>query len=226
MQQPTLPSLSVTGVSRWLRQTAVVLYLLQKAMNMKYLVTTILGMLCITMSISAQGIESLDYSVVSSDGDIEIREYEQHLLASVRVAGDFEAAGSKAFRPLFKFITGENTSDAKIAMTAPVIQTSDANEWLISFVMPREYNLDNLPVPASAIVKVSSQPGLIMAAMEYSGGWSKKRYLRHEALMLKALAAGSYRSCGAPRWARYNAPFTPWFMRKNEILVPLCNEEI
>ena len=193
---------------------------------MKHLVTTILSMVCITLSVSAQSIESLGYSVVASDGDIEIRKYAPHLLASVRVAGDFEEAGSKAFRPLFKFITGENTSDAKIAMTAPVIQTSDANEWLISFVMPREYDLESLPVPASAVVEVSSQPEIVMAAMEYSGGWSKKRYLKHEALMKQALASGSYRSCGEPRWARHNAPFTPWFLRKNEILVPLCGSEM
>ena len=195
-------------------------------MNMKHLVTTILSMVCITLSVSAQSIESLGYSVVASDGDIEIRKYEPHLLASVRVAGNFEEAGSKAFRPLFKFITGENTSDAKIAMTAPVIQTSDANEWLISFVMPREYDLESLPVPASAVVEVSSQPEIVMAAMEYSGGWSKKRYLKHEALMTQALASGSYKSCGEPRWARHNAPFTPWFLRKNEILVPLCGSDM
>ena len=193
---------------------------------MKHLVTTILSMVCITLSVSAQSIESLGYSVVASDGDIEIRKYEPHLLASVRVAGDFEEAGSKAFRPLFKFITGENTSDAKIAMTAPVIQTSDANEWLISFVMPREYDLESLPVPESAVVEVSSQPEIVMAAMEYSGGWSKKRYLKHEALMMQALASGSYKSCGEPRRARHNAPFTPWFLRKNEILVPLCGSDM
>jgi hypothetical protein len=195
-------------------------------MNMKHLVTTILSMVCITLSVSAQSIESLGYSVVASDGDIEIRKYEPHLLASVRVAGDFEQAGSKAFRPLFKFITGENTSDAKIAMTAPVIQTSEANEWLISFVMPSKYDLESLPVPASAVVEVSSQPEIVMAAMEYSGSWSKKRYLKHEALMKQALARGSYKSCGEPRWARHNAPFTPWFLRKNEILVPLCGSDM
>ena len=193
---------------------------------MKHLVTTILSMVCITLSVSAQSIESLGYSVVASDGDIEIRKYAPHLLASVRVAGNFEEAGSKAFRPLFKFITGENTSDAKISMTAPVIQTSDANEWLISFVMPREYDLESLPVPASAVVEVSSQPEIVMAAMEYSGGWSKKRYLKHETLMNQALASGSYKSCGEPRWARHNAPFTPWFLRKNEILVPLCGSDM
>ena len=193
---------------------------------MKHLVTAVLSIVSITLSVSAQSIESLGYSVMASDGDIEIRKYEPHLLASVRVAGDFEDAGSKAFRPLFKFITGENTTDAKIAMTAPVIQTSDANAWVISFVMPREYDLKSLPVPASAVVEVSSQPEVVMAAMEYSGGWSKKRYLEHETLMKQALASGDYKSCGEPRWARHNAPFTPWFLRKNEILVPLCGSDI
>lgn len=190
---------------------------------MKLLVTAIFGIISLTASICAYSIESLGYAVLANEGDIEIRKYEPHLLASVRVNGDFEDAGSKAFRPLFKFITGENTTEAKIAMTAPVIQTSTADQWLISFVMPREYDLESLPVPASAIVEVSSQPEAIMAAMQYSGGWSKSRYEKHEGLMMQALAASNYKSCGEPKWARHNAPFTPWFMRKNEILVPVCS---
>jgi len=149
---------------------------------MKQVITTILSMLSLTLSFSAHSIESLGYAVLANEGDIEIRKYEPHLLASVRVAGDFEDAGSKAFRPLFKFITGENTSDSKIAMTAPVIQTSDDSEWLISFVMPKEYDLESLPVPASAVVEVSSEPEMVMAAMQYSGGWSKSRYQKHETL--------------------------------------------
>ena len=192
---------------------------------MKNLITTILSVVWILLSVSVHSIEALGYAVLASEGDIEIRKYEPHLLASVRVTGDFEDAGSKAFRPLFKFITGENTSDSKIAMTAPVIQSSDDSEWLISFVMPREYDLESLPVPSSAVVKVSREPEIIMAAMQYSGGWSKSRYQKHEDLMMQALATSNYKSCGAPKWARHNAPFTPWFMRKNEILVPLCSAQ-
>lgn len=192
---------------------------------MKNVITTILSVAWVLLSVSVHSIEALGYAVLASEGDIEIRKYEPHLLASVRVTGDFEDAGSKAFRPLFKFITGENTSDSKIAMTAPVIQSSDDSEWLISFVMPREYNLESLPVPASAVVEVSSEPEMVMAAMQYSGGWSKSRYQKHEDLMMQALATSNYKSCGAPKWARHNQPWTPWFMRKNEILVPLCSAQ-
>jgi hypothetical protein len=192
---------------------------------MKNVITTILSVVWILLSVSVHSIEALGYAVLASEGDIEIRKYEPHLLASVRVTGDFEDAGSKAFRPLFKFISGENTSDSKIAMTAPVIQSSDDSEWLISFVMPSEYDLESLPVPASAVVEVSSEPEMVMAAMQYSGGWSKSRYQKHEDLMMQALATSNYKSCGAPKWARHNAPFTPWFMRKNEILVPLCSAQ-
>ena len=192
---------------------------------MKNAITTILSVAWVLLSVSVHSIEALGYAVLASEGDIEIRKYEPHLLASVRVTGDFEDAGSKAFRPLFKFISGENTSDSKIAMTAPVIQSSDDSEWLISFVMPREYDLESLPVPASAVVEVSSEPEMVMAAMQYSGGWSKSRYQKHEDLMMQALATSNYKSCGAPKWARHNAPFTPWFMRKNEILVPLCSAQ-
>ena len=91
--------------------------------------------------------------------------------------------------------------------------------------MPKEYDLESLPVPASTVVEVSSEPEMVMAAMQYSGGWSKSRYQKHENLMMQALAASDYEACGAPKWARHNAPFTPWFMRKNEILVPLCRTQ-
>ena len=82
---------------------------------MKNVITTILSVASVLISVSVHSIEALGYAVLASEGDIEIRKYEPHLLASVRVTGDFEDAGSKAFRPLFKFITGENTSDSKIA---------------------------------------------------------------------------------------------------------------
>ena len=69
----------------------------------------------------AQAIESLAFEVLETHGDIEIRQYAPHLLATVRVEGEFDEAGSQAFRPLFNYISGDNRSDEKIAMTAPVV---------------------------------------------------------------------------------------------------------
>ena len=172
----------------------------------------------------AQAIESLSFEVLETYDDIEIRQYAPHLLATVRVEGEFDEAGSQAFRPLFNYISGDNRSDEKIAMTAPVLQQPDEGQgtWLISFVMPSSFDRDSLPVPSSEAVRVSEQPTLRMAALEYRGGWSQSRYSKHELELHSALNAMSLTACGDPRWARHDPPFMPWFMRKNEILVPLC----
>ena len=172
----------------------------------------------------AQAIESLSFEVLETHHDFEIRQYAPHLLATVRVEGKFDEAGSRAFRPLFNYISGDNRSDEKIAMTAPVLQQPDEGQgtWLISFVMPSSFDRDSLPVPSSEAVRVSEQPTLRMAALEYRGGWSQSRYSEHELELRSALNAMSLTACGDPRWARHDPPFMPWFMRKNEILVPLC----
>ena len=172
----------------------------------------------------AQAIESLSFEVLETHDDIEIRQYAPHLLATVRVKGKFDEAGSRAFRPLFNYISGDNRSDEKIAMTAPVLQQPDEGQgtWLISFVMPSSFDKDSIPVPSSEVVRVFEQPTLRMAALEYRGGWSQSRYSEHELELRSALNAMSLTACGDPRWARHDPPFMPWFMRKNEILVPLC----
>ena len=173
-------------------------------------------------------IESLAFDVVESTNDIEVRRYAPHMLATVRVAADFDEAGSEAFRPLFDFISGDNASEEKIAMTAPVIQQAGAEDgqWLISFVMPSDFDRESLPVPSSDVVNVSEQPPMLMAALQYRGGWSQSRYRQHEAKLMDAMSELSLKACGESRWARHDPPFMPWFMRKNEILIPLCDATV
>ena len=172
----------------------------------------------------AQAIESLAFEVVDSQQNVEIRQYAEHMLATVRVRAGFGEAGSQAFRPLFNYISGENAGEEKIAMTAPVLQHLDtqSDQWLVSFVMPSEFDDTSLPVPSSDIVSVSVQPSLLMAALQYRGGWSQSRYEEHEQILMKTLGDLQLSACGEPRWARHDPPFMPWFMRKNEILIPLC----
>ena len=171
-------------------------------------------------------IESLAFDVIDTQQNIEIRQYDGHLLATVRVDAEFDEAGTAAFRPLFNYISGENRSEEKIAMTAPVLQQQDpqSDQWLVSFVMPSEFDPQSLPVPSSSVVSVSEQPPLLMAALEYRGGWSQSRYEEHEFLLMKSLVELNLTACGKPRWARHDPPFMPWFMRKNEILIPLCEQ--
>lgn len=191
---------------------------------MKQFVLSLSGTLLLAFTGIAQAIESLSFDVLETYDDVEIRQYAPHLLATVRVDGKFDEAGSQAFRPLFNYISGDNRSDAKIAMTAPVLQQPDERQgsWLISFVMPSGFEKDSLPVPNSEIVQVSEQPSMRMAALEYRGGWSQSRYAEHELKLRSALSNMPLTACGDPRWARHDPPFMPWFLRKNEILIPLC----
>ena len=191
---------------------------------MKQFVLSLSGTLLLAFTGISQAIESLSFDVLETYDDVEIRQYAPHLLATVRVDGKFDEAGSRAFRPLFNYISGDNRSDAKIAMTAPVLQQPDERQgsWLISFVMPSSFEKDSLPVPTSEIVQVSERPSMRMAALEYRGGWSQSRYAEHELKLRSALSNMTLRACGDSRWARHDPPFMPWFLRKNEILIPLC----
>ena len=113
----------------------------------------------------------------------------------------------------------------KIAMTAPVGQEAVSNQWAVTFMMPTNYTIETLPEPTDEKVRLRPIPARRMAAVRYSGTWSRKRYERNLARLREWMKAQGLAAAGEPVWARYNAPFTPWFLRRNEILVPLEKRE-
>ena len=184
----------------------------------------------------AMAIEEASYTVVIKDEKFEVRDYSAHILAETLVEGELEKAGSKAFDRLFRYISGDNQSRNKIAMTAPVSQeparekikmTAPVSQqrvqdkWAVSFMMPAEYTLETLPEPSNPSVTLRQVPERRMAAVRYSGFWSEERYLEHKQALESWIRAKGLTVSGDPVWARYNPPFTPWFMRRNEILIPL-----
>lgn len=178
--------------------------------------------------------ESPDYRVVDRLGEVEVREYDGYLVARTRVAGDLERAGNQGFRIVGSYIFGDNQSQTKIEMTAPVTQREETRtkiemtapvtqqeedgSYVISFMMPSEFSQDTLPEPIDPRVEIAEVPPMTMAAIRYSGTWSQKNYQRHLDRLLAELGRAGYEAVGEPVWARYNAPYTPWFMRRNEIL--------
>lgn len=184
-------------------------------------------------------IEEAAYSVVVKDGAFEVRDYAPHVLAETVVAGAFDKAGNRAFGRLFRYISGGNRSRRKVAMTAPVSQEASGEKiamtapvgqqrardrWVVSFTMPAAYSLETLPEPEDPQVTLRQVPARRMAALRYSGFWSERGYLRHRQ-MLDAWVRGKGLSvAGDPVWARYNSPFSAWFLRRNEILIPVAGE--
>ena len=112
-------------------------------------------------------------------------------------------------------------------MTAPVQQRSGLEEgtYLLSFVLPLRFNTLNAPQPTDPKVRIREVPSRIMAVNRYTGLWSEARYRKYEAKLIAALQEQGYDMLGPPEWARYNSPFTPWFLRRNEILVEIAGAD-
>ena len=206
---------------------------------MKYFFT-IVGCVTILLTgvLNVMATEEAPYKVLKSDGIFELREYEPQILAEMVVDGDIENAGNTAFRPLFRSISGDNRSRSKISMTAPVSQESKSEKismtapvsqekvqgkWAISFMMPASYTMETLPVPDNPAIKLRQVPARTVAAVRYSGFWSEEKYLLHKEKLEAWLRDNKLSAAGEPVWARYNAPFTPWFLRRNEILIPVAH---
>ena len=206
-------------------------------MVMKHSISFILGLaLIIIGAVDSQAIEEAVYKVINVDGKFEIRDYTTHILAETVVEGDFKEAGNEAFKKLFRYISGDNRSRDRVAMTAPVSQESMGEKikmtapvgqqrlqekWTVSFMMPASYTLKTLPEPEDPKVTLRQVPARRMAAVRYSGFWSEQNYLRYKLELESWIKEKGFTSVGDPIWARYNPPYTPWFLRRNEILIPI-----
>ena len=172
------------------------------------------------------------YTVVRQHDGIEVRRYAPYLVAEVVVPGPADAAGNQGFRVLAAYIFGKNKGDRRIqmtapvmqtpeprtiAMTAPVTQTATETGYVIQFTMPAEFTLDSLPEPLDPQVRLKEVPGGLFAVIRYSGTWSEANYSEHLAELRQGVEAAGIRTRGEPIYSRYDAPFVPWFMRRNEI---------
>jgi hypothetical protein len=193
---------------------------------------TVLGL----SSPMAGAIEEPKYTVVRQYDGFEVREYLPYLVAEVVVPGPAEEAGNQGFRILAGYIFGKNKGERKISMTAPVAQApapakiemtapvtqAAANDgYVVQFTMPSEYTLETLPEPLDPQVKLKEVSGGRFAVIRYSGMWSERNYKEHLEKLERGIEAAGLRTMGSPIYSRYNAPFVPWFMRRNEIWLKL-----
>ena len=204
-------------------------------MKIKKVVGITVVALVITTGIQkAMAVEEASYVLISKDKAFEIREYTPHVVAETLVEGNMQNVSNKAFMKLFRYISGSNVSRSKVAMTAPVSQqvTGEkipmtapvgqqrvAEKWLISFMMPKSYSLTTLPQPQDTSITLRQVPAQRMAVLRYSGMWSEKSDLRQERELTAWMGKMGLTAAGNTIWARYNPPFTPWFLRRNEVMI-------
>lgn len=196
------------------------------------------GLLLALASWPAMAIEVPEYRVLEQDGAFEIRAYSSYLIAETEVEAGFMNAGNIAFGRLFRYISGANAAQTEIAMTAPVEQASQGEKiamtapveqakgdgvYRVGFIVPRKYNRDTVPKPTDPRVIIREVPPRTVAVWRYSGRWTEENFREHEQDLRRALQARSLKPASGDSAiiARYDAPFIPWFMRRNEVLIPL-----
>ena len=188
------------------------------------------------MPLSSHAIEEPDYEVIRKFDNVELRRYAPYVVAEVVLDTSAEDAGSQAFPILAGYIFGKNKGEKKFAMTAPVTQTAvpvrmDMTAPVtqaavvggvrVQFVLPKGVTLATAPEPIDPRVQLRVVPAGTWAVIRYSGTWSQANYLEHLSELKASLEAVGVATQGEPVLARYNAPFTPWFMRRNEIWLAL-----
>lgn len=184
-------------------------------------------------------VEQADYTVLKKMDSYEIREYPAHIVAQTTVKGSFEESMGNGFSIVAGYIFGGNTkkktiamtspvvvqervdpeSSEKITMTAPVVATTKGDSQTISFVMPKSYTLETLPTPTDSRVKIVSIPAKKYAVMRFSWYRSDARIKAMQDKLLSTLASDGIKVTGPVAYAGYNAPGTPPWMTRNEVLV-------
>jgi len=189
---------------------------------------------------TAMAVEEPRYAVTLQEGAFEVRDYPALIAAEVTVSGSRDEASSAGFRLLAAYIFGGNTRRESIAMTAPVVQAPAAGEsipmtapvlqagsagvWTVRFLMPQGSSLDTLPTPNDARVTLHAVPPARTAVVRFSGLAQEEDVAEKTAALQAFIAARHLETIGPPVLARYNPPWTLWFLRRNEVMIPLRPE--
>jgi hypothetical protein len=196
--------------------------------------------------------DEAEYTVVERDGAFELRQYAPMLAAETLVTDtDFDDAGNVAFGRLFRYISGNNRGQTKIAMTSPVVQTANrpgdeegekiamttpviqqagkpgnpAGGYRVAFIVPATYTRDTVPEPLDPNVRIVATPARLMASLRFSGWMSEELHEKKELALRAELGTRKLTVAGEPITAQYDAPFIPGPFRRNEVLIPVSREQ-
>jgi len=177
----------------------------------------ILGGVISFFSFRFKGIETPNYKVIKTLGEVEIREYPQMILAQTKLGGKrYESNGNNGFSVVANYIFGGNQQQQKIAMTAPVIMNMSDADASMSFVMPSQYQMSELPIPNSKAVSLVKQDSMILAVLQFGGFSSDEKIAKHAQLLTQVLEKNNIRTKGSLLYMGYNAPWD-LINRRNEV---------
>jgi hypothetical protein len=179
------------------------------------------------------------YKVIFKEGNKEIRYYESYVVAKTTVKGEFKEAQGTAFRILAGYIFGDNEKKQEIEMTAPVVQKPNAESeklpmtgpviqspsekgWVMTFMMPSAYKMEDLPTPKDNRISFETVTARYIASLRYTWFGSKSRNDRKANELLEWLASlKEYEPISSPMYAGYDPPWTLPFFRRNEMMIEI-----
>lgn len=178
-------------------------------------------------------VEQAKYEVVKSYNNIELRDYAPMIIAEVEVSGQRKEAINNGFRLVADYIFGNNKSNAKVAMTSPVVQEqsekiamtapvtqqSDGDNWKVHFVMPSSYTMETLPKPNNPLVKLKEVEAKRFVAIRFSGIAGEENLNKNTELLHKFINDNGLKSQSVPTYAFFNPPWTLPFLRRNEVMI-------
>jgi hypothetical protein len=184
-------------------------------------------------------VEEPKFAVELREGDLEVRRYAPRVVAETVVPGTRKQAEDEGFRRLAGYIFGGNQDKSKIAMTAPVGQKVEARKiamtapvgqkaegdaWRVSFTMPTGETLRTLPEPNDRRVTLRELAPVRVAVVKFSGRWTDESFATHTDSLRAWVSSRGLRATGDPEVNRYDPPWTLWFLRRNEVWLPLDGE--
>ena len=209
-------------------------------MQLKHFLSKSILLAVLIFSGTAMAIEEPKYTVLEKTIPFELRSYEPMILAEVQVDGDLDEASSQGFRLIAAYIFGQNRASEKIAMTAPVAIEeqavgskiamtapvnieSNGSQWTVTFVMPSEYTMESIPKPLNSKVVLRQIPAVKRAVVEFSGFYNSVKIAERTLELEEWMKTKNLQAAGAPKFARYNPPWTLPFLRRNEIMIDVRN---
>ncbi len=202
------------------------------------IVTVLLGGWILAGWLPTKGIETPKYELVSKAKGYEVRQYTSHIIAEVEVSGSYGESLNQGFRKVADYIFGNNTTKGSIAMTAPVLhekqptsekiamtapvlheKAGEGGTYKLAFVMPSAYTMETLPKPNNSEVTLHAVPEKRFAVRSFGGYATQAKVERETKKLLDALNRDKIAPASGPSTAQYNPPWTPPFMRHNEVMV-------
>jgi hypothetical protein len=175
-------------------------------------------LLYLTLALTAMATETPDYQVLTQDGKFEIREYPA--LRVVRTA-----AGDGDFMRLFRYISGGNEAEQKIAMTAPVLMKHQGENQGMSFIVPRDVAAGKVPAPKDAAVTMDQLPAGHFAVYRFSGGRNEANEQEALAKLRAWIDKRRLEVTGDPLFGYYDPPWIPPFLRRNEVMLRIAGTQ-